>query len=106
MKDRDLAPRTIRSRCQAIRTWLNWCVSWGIQDTCHIFRRTFVAHATRQGVTRPFVQAVAGWSAPHMLDQYVAAMEAEQGAIEAFRGFWPFGGELSWVTGPQPRSLG
>ena len=62
-----------------------------LQDTCHIFRRTFAAHATRQGVPRPFVQAVAGWSTPHMLDQYVAAMEAEEGAIEAFRGFKPFG---------------
>ena len=62
-----------------------------LQDTCHIFRRTFAANAVRQHIPRPHVQAVAGWSTPQMLDQYVAAMEAEQGAIDAFREFNPFG---------------
>ena len=62
-----------------------------LQDACHIFRRTFAANAVRQNIPRPYVQAVAGWSTPQMLDYYVAAMEAEQGAIEAFREFKPFG---------------
>ena len=62
-----------------------------LQDTCHIFRRTFAANAVRQNIPRPYVQAVAGWSTPQMLDHYVAAMEAEQEAIEAFREFKPFG---------------
>ena len=32
MKDRGLAPRLVRSRWQAITTWLNWCVEWGLID--------------------------------------------------------------------------
>ena len=32
------------------------------------------------------------WPTPHMLDQFMAAMEAEEGAIESFREFKPFGG--------------
>ena len=64
-----------------------------IKDVCHIFRRTFAAHAVRQGIPRPYIQAIAGWSTPHMLDHYTAAMEAEEGAIEAFKGFKPFGVE-------------
>ena len=63
-----------------------------IKDHFHIFRRTFAANAVRQGVPRPFTQAIMGWSSPQMLDHYVAAMEAEDGAIEAFRDFKPFGG--------------
>ena len=62
-----------------------------LQDTCHIFRRTFAADAVRQHIPRPYVQAVAGWSTPHMLDIYVAAMEAEKEAIDAFKEFKPFG---------------
>ena len=62
-----------------------------LKDTCHIFRRTFAANAVRQHIPRPYVQAIAGWSTPQMLDHYVAAMEAEEGAIEAFREFKPFG---------------
>ena len=31
MRERGLKPRTIRSRWQAITTWLNWCVSWGLR---------------------------------------------------------------------------
>ena len=62
-----------------------------LQDTCHIFRRTFAAQAVRQSIPRPYVQAVAGWSTPKMLDHYVTAMEAEEGAIESFREFKPFG---------------
>ena len=62
-----------------------------VKDICHIFRRTFAAHAVRQGVPRPHIQAIAGWSTPHMLDHYTAAMEAEEGAIESFKGFKPFG---------------
>ncbi len=61
------------------------------KDPCHIFRRTFAAHAVRQGVPRQYTQAVAGWSSSQMLDRYTAAMEAEEGAIEAFRQFKPFG---------------
>ncbi len=63
-----------------------------VKDVCHIFRRTFAANAVRQGIPRPHIQGVAGWSTPHMLDHYIAAMEAEDGAIEAFREFKPFGG--------------
>ena len=62
-----------------------------IKDMCHIFRRTFAAHAVRQGIPRPYIQAIAGWSTPHMLDHYTAAMEAEERAIEAFKGYKPFG---------------
>ena len=63
-----------------------------VKDPMHIFRRTFAAWAVRQGVPRQYTQAIAGWSSPQMLDRYVAAMEAEEGAIEAFRSFKPFGG--------------
>ncbi len=63
-----------------------------VKDVCHVYRRTFAAHAVRQSIPRQFVQAIAGWSTPQMLDHYVAAMEAEEGAIEAFREFKPFGG--------------
>ena len=62
-----------------------------LQDTCHIFRRTFAANAVRQKIPRPYVKAVAGWSTMQMLDQYVEAMEAEEEAIDAFREFKPFG---------------
>ena len=62
-----------------------------LQDTCHFFRRTFAAHAVKQNIPRPYVQGVAGWSTPHMLDLYVAAIEGEAEAIEAFRKFKPFG---------------
>ena len=64
-----------------------------VQDVCHTFRRTWAANAVRQGIPRPYTQAIAGWSTPAMLDPYTAAMEAEQGAIEAFRDFDPFGGK-------------
>ena len=62
-----------------------------LKDTCHIFRRTFAAQAVKQSIPRPYVLAIAGWSTPQMLDLYVSAMEAEEGAIEAFREFKPFG---------------
>lgn len=62
-----------------------------LQDTCHIFRRTFAAHAVKQKIPRPYVKGVAGWSTYHMLEEYVAAMEGEEEAIEAFREFKPFG---------------
>ena len=62
-----------------------------LQDTCHIFRRTFAAHAVKQNIPRPYVQGIVGWSTPHMLDLYVAAMEGQAEAIEAFRNFKPFG---------------
>ena len=61
-----------------------------LKDTCHIFRRTFAANAVKQSIPRPYVMAIAGWSTPQMLDLYVAAMEAEEEAIEAFREFKPF----------------
>ncbi len=64
-----------------------------VTDPMHIFRRTFAAHAVRQGVPRQYTQAIAGWSSSQMLDRYTAAMEAEEGAIEAFRGFKPFGAD-------------
>lgn len=62
-----------------------------LKDACHIFRRTFAANAVKQSIPRPYVQAIAGWSTPQMLDHYVAAMEAEEEAIDAFREFKPFG---------------
>ena len=62
-----------------------------LKDTCHIFRRTFAANAVKQRIPRQYVLAIAGWSTPQMLDLYVAAMEAEEEAIEAFREFKPFG---------------
>ena len=63
-----------------------------VKDVCHSFRRTFAAHAVRQGVPRPHIQAIAGWSTPRMLEHYTAAIEAEEGAIQSFREFKPFGG--------------
>ena len=33
MKERGLKPRSICTRWQAITTWLNWCVEWGLIDT-------------------------------------------------------------------------
>ena len=30
MRERGLKPRSIRTRWQAITTWLNWCVNWGL----------------------------------------------------------------------------
>ena len=62
-----------------------------VKDAFHIFRRTFAANAVRQGIPRQYTQAIAGWSSSQMLDRYTAAMEAEEGAIEAFRQFKPFG---------------
>ncbi len=71
-----------------------------LQDTCHIFRRIFAANTVRQSIPRPYVQAIAGWSTPRMLDLYVAAMEAEQGAIDAFCEFKPFGKPGNLCTTP------
>ena len=51
----------------------------------HIFRRTWAANAVRQGIHRPYIQAVAGWSTPTMLDHYTAAMLGKEEAVEAFR---------------------
>lgn len=48
-----------------------------MKDACHIFRRTLDANAVKQSIPRPYVQAIAGWPTPQMLDPYVAAMEAE-----------------------------
>ena len=62
-----------------------------LQDTCYFFRGTFAANAVKQKIPRPYVQAIAGWSTPQMLDHYVAAMEAEEEAIDALRQFKPFG---------------
>ena len=46
-----------------------------LQDTCHIFRRTFATNAVRQNIPRLYVQAIAGWLSPQMLEHYVTAME-------------------------------
>ena len=62
-----------------------------VKDMFHIFRRTWAAQAVRQGIPRPYAQAIAGWATPTMMDQYVEAMQAEEGAREAFRDFRPFG---------------
>ncbi len=62
-----------------------------VVDPCHAFRRTFAANAVRQGIPRPYVQAVCGWSTPQMMDRYIAAMKSEDDAIDAFEGFKPFG---------------
>ena len=42
--------------------------------------------------TQPYVQARGSWLTPHMLDHYTAAMQEEEGAVEAFRNFDPSGG--------------
>ena len=57
-----------------------------VKDRTHVFRRTWAANAIRQGIPRPYVQAGGGWSTPHMLDHYTAAMQEKEGAVEAFRG--------------------
>ncbi len=62
-----------------------------VKDAMHVFRRAWAASAVRQGIPRPYVQGIAGWSTPTMMDHYVAAMQLEEGAIEAFREFKPFG---------------
>jgi site-specific recombinase XerD len=54
-----------------------------VKDACHIFRRTWAASAVRQGIPRQFIIAAAGWSTPAM---------QEEGAVDAFRDFDPFGG--------------
>ncbi len=64
-----------------------------IQDPFHIFRRTMAAEAVRQGVPRPYIQAMLGWATPQMLDKYIAEMENESQAIDVFKAtFKPFGG--------------
>ena len=62
-----------------------------VEDRTHVFRRTWAANAIRQGIPRPYVQAGGGWASPHMLDHYTAAMQEEEGAVEAFRDFDPTG---------------
>ena len=62
-----------------------------VKDRTHIFRRTWAANAIRQGIPRQYVQAGGGWSTPHMLDHYTAAMQDEEQAVEAFRTFDPTG---------------
>ena len=62
-----------------------------VVDVFHIFRRTWAANSVRQGIPRPYTQAIAGWSTPTMMDRYTAAMQAEEGAIQAFETFDPFG---------------
>ena len=61
-----------------------------VPDVCHIFRRTWAANAVRQGIPRPYIMAVAGWSTPDMLDRYTQEMQMESGAVEAFSTFDPF----------------
>jgi len=64
-----------------------------VRDVCHVFRRTFAANAERQGIPRPYIQAICGWEDSQMLDRYVAAMQAEGQAIQEFKEkFKPFGG--------------
>jgi integrase len=62
-----------------------------VKDRMHVFRRTWAANAVRQGVPRPYVQSLAGWSTPTMMDEYTAAMQGEEAAIEALRDFDPWG---------------
>ena len=64
-----------------------------VKDRMHVFRRTWAANAIRQGIPRQYVQAGGGWSTPHMIDHYTAAMQEEEGALEAFRDFDPIGSE-------------
>ena len=33
MRERGLKPRSIRTRWQAITSWLNWCVTWDLIDS-------------------------------------------------------------------------
>jgi site-specific recombinase XerD len=61
-----------------------------VKDRCHIFRRTWAAHASRQGIPVQYTLAVAGWSTPRMLDDYTRAMQEEEAAAQAFQGFSPF----------------
>ena len=61
-----------------------------VKDVCHVFRRSWAANAVRQGIPRPYIQAIAGWSTPTMMDRYVEAMQAEEGAIEVFQEFRAF----------------
>ena len=62
-----------------------------IKDKAHAFRRTWAANAVRSGIPRPYVQAIAGWSTPTMMDRYTEAMQGEEQALEAFRNFDPWG---------------
>ena len=61
------------------------------RDVCHIHRRTWAGNAVRQGIPRPYIQAIGGWESPDMIDLYTAAMMDEEEAIEAFKDFEPFG---------------
>lgn len=62
-----------------------------VKDAMHSFRRTWAAQAVRQGIPRPYVMAVAGWSTPDMMDHYTAQMMQEAGAVKAFEHFKPLG---------------
>ena len=63
-----------------------------VKDCCHIFRRTRAAILVREGVPRPYICETMGWSPTSpMLDLYVAAMAAEDGAIEAVRDIPAYG---------------
>ena len=64
-----------------------------VKDVCHVFRRTWAANAVKQGIPRPYIQAIGGWDTPDMIDKYTAAMlEEESEALEAFRDFDALGG--------------
>lgn len=75
-----------------------------LQDACHILRRTWAAHAVRSGIPRPYIQLIAGWSTPTMLDHYTAWMsEEEEEALKAFQEFSPFGANGEMEKKPKRR---
>ena len=43
-----------------------------VVDVCHIFRRTLAANAVRQGVKRPHIMGVMGWSTEAMIAHYTS----------------------------------
>ena len=63
-----------------------------VKDVCHIFRRTLTANAVRQGVTRPHIMGMMGWSTEAMISHYTSAMELEAEAVEEFVRIDPFRG--------------
>ena len=52
---------------------------------------------------RQYMQPIAGWNTPYMLDKYTEAMQEEEGALEAFRAFEPVLSTLGRPGIPTPK---
>ena len=48
-----------------------------VKDAVHVWRRSWAANAVRSGIPRPYVQAIAGWSTPTMMDNTLRPCRAK-----------------------------